>query len=505
MSFEAVGLVIALSIYGTVKLTQFAAESVGRMRRRSAVRKAEEARAVHAAAEERRREDAMEALKAVDGDIARSAESFMKEIRTTETRMEEERRAELRRLDAEWDASMKAIESKAKSAPDALLALTDFHRKRSAELTASMAKASKDMELKLGAVCSDMGARTTATLTAAGEKMARMIGEAEIAAEERTARYTAFARTELKKAEDTLAWIKAYYDVDRFAPGELAAAEAMIAGVKGSLETGAVAAAASDAAMAIGMVQQLHVTVELCTSAFARSKARLAEAAAMMMDQAEASRVLLHPGDPEELEEFVTDETDADFWSEGRLQKLWDRAEEARREAEDFDPRGDAELLALRIGEIQRELMSEYTRTRLMLMSRHEMLQMAKKIIEAHEENGWKISRDPEYVNGDARRSLRLYFVQEGDERMVTIKSRYNPRTGLYEQQLVRHVEEAGMPDEAKRRADDAAINETLTSLGVHDAMKVTCKGETIGMRQSLSDVIDEPDDTATPVRRSAT
>ena len=505
MSFEAVGIAIALSVYGTVKLTQFAAESVYRMRRRSAASKAAAARATHEAAEKRRHDEAMKELKEVEGSMARSTESLMKEMREVEKRMEMERRDAMRKLDAEWDASMKEIESKAAHAPEALLALTEFHRKRTAELTGSMAKATKEMELKMDKACREMSMRTEATLAAAGEEMARQIGDAELRAEEREARYASYARKTIAEAEALLSWVKAHYELEKFAFGELIETEGALASAKAALESGAAASASGNAAVLAGAVQHLQLQAERRTAAFARSKAMVAEAAAELMDQVEASRELVHEGDPEEMLALVTEETDADFWSEGRLKKLWARAEAAAKDAEELDVRDDADLLAIRIGEIQRELMSEYTRTRLMLMSRHEVLELARKVIAAYEENNWVMSRDPEYAGGDARRSLRLYFVQDGDERMVTIKSSYNPRTGLYEQQLVRHVEESGMPDESKRRADDEAINKTMTELGVRDAMQVTCKGETVGMRKSLSEAVDRQDSQDASARRTAT
>lgn len=505
MSFEGVGLVVALLIYGAVKMTQFAAESIGRMHRKSAAKKAAAARAAHAEAERIRRDEAERELRAMDTDLARSAGAFMKEMQEAEKRMEAERLETVHKLDAEWDASIREVESKADKAPEALTALHDFHKKRTAELTASMAKATETMELKLKAECNAMCLRTTEKLNTAAAEMTHKIDEASATVEERNARYESYARKTLAEAESMLAWIRAHYDLDKLAAPELIETETLLEGVRSALAGGSVAAAAGNAGLAAGSVQNLHMQAERRTAAFARGKCRVAEAVAEMMDQVEASRELLHPGDPEELQELVTEETDADFWSEGRLKKLWERAQELQAQAEAFDVKDDAAIMTLHINEVQRALMSEYTRTRMMLLSRHDVLELAKKVIASHEENDWEMSRDPEYAAGDARRSLRLYFTKDGDERMVTIKSRYNPHTGLYEQQLVRHVEESGIPDEAKRRADDEAINRSLTEMGMPSSMKVTCKGETIGMHQSLSDVIDDPSDRPEPVRRSAT
>lgn len=91
MSFEGVGLVVALLIYGAVKMTQFAAESIGRMHRKSAAKKAAAARAAHAEAERTRRDEAERELRAMDTDLARSAGAFMKEMQEAEKRMEAER------------------------------------------------------------------------------------------------------------------------------------------------------------------------------------------------------------------------------------------------------------------------------------------------------------------------------------------------------------------------------------------------------------------------------
>lgn len=444
------------------------------------------AHAAYVASEARRRAKALEELKAVEGAMARSTESLLEEISAAEEASEKLRAEAVRKMDEEWDASLAALESKGDHVAEAMVELREFHTKRASELTASLAKATKELEVKLDAECDAMCDRAVKRVTAEAAEAQKKLDEAEMSVEERKGRYLAYASSCLKQAEEILALVERNYECDKFhaVAAELVAVRASIAGLKEAIASGAASGASASGALVMGSVQALAVHAEQATRRFNRDKAEVDEATAKLMQTVEASHELLTEDTPEEVQEFISEEMDAAFWSEGRLEKLWQRAEKLAEKAASFDPRDDATIIAQEARELELELMSEYTRTRMHILGKNEVLKLARKIIESHAENGWEQSEDPAYLGGDCRRELRLAFEKDGDTRVVIVRNKYNPATGLYEQQIVRYADEAGMPDEASRRREDKAINESMSALGVDERLHVTCDNATAGQKR---------------------
>lgn len=439
----------------------------------------------YVANEERRRAKALEELKAIDGVMARSTESLLMEIRAAEEESEKLRAAEIKRMDAEWDATLTVLESKKDAAAEALLGLHEFHKKRAAELTASLTEATRDLDMKLDAACDAMCERTMKSMESAAAETRKKLEEAGLAIEERQARYMDYARRSLAEAESVIKWVEANYDCDGFADigVELVAAKSQLAALKEAIASGAAAGASSNAAMAVSAAQQLVIRAERCTTVFNRAKASVDEAVANLMEVVESSRILLPEGSPEELQDFVSEEMDAAFWSEGRLEKLWKEAQTLQARADAFGPRDEAVGIVHRAQELRLQVMSEYTRTRMHVLGKNEVIQLAKKVIEGHAANGWELTEDPSYLGGDCRRDLRLRFEKNGDTRVVIVMNNYNAAIGLYEQQIMRFADEAGMPDEEERRREDEAINSSMSELGVDERLHVVCDSRTAGQK----------------------
>lgn len=444
------------------------------------------AHAAYVASEAKRRAKALDELKAVEGAMARSTESLLMEIRAAEEESEKLRAAEIRKMDEAWDASLTALESRREDVAAALVELHEFHTKRASELTASLSAATEALDAKLDKECSAMCERTMRTVTKAATEMRKQLDEAEMSIEERKSRYMEHARSCLAQAEAMLALIERNYECEKFQAVEmqLVAARAGIESLKESIASGAAAGASASGAVLLGTVQTLLVQAEQETMRFNRGKARVDEAVADLMKAVESSHVLMPDEEAEELQEFVTEEMDAAFWSEGRLEKIWQQAEALQKKAEAFSAMDDASLLARRAQELRMALMQEYTRTRMLILGKNEVIQMAKKIIAGHAENGWEMSAEPSYLGGDCRRDLRLQFEKDGDTRVVIVMNKYNPATGLYEQQIMRYADEAGLPDEARRRREDEAINASMSAMGVDERLHVKCDLTTAGQKR---------------------
>lgn len=441
-------------------------------------------REAHAAAEEKRREEALAALKAMDGEMARSTESLMAEIRKAEATAEAEHKAAADAMDKRWADALAAMESKADHADEAMLALHEFHTKKAVELTDSMRAESAALESRLTTAVSDLSAKTAAAASASAKAALDAVEKAAATVEECNARYESYARQTLAEAEEMLAWLEKHYDCDTYAKAQLIAARAKVKATAADLADGAFKTAAGSAALAAAEVQMLYAYAEQRTSAFNRTKAALQATAAELMAAVEASHTLLDEGDPEELAEFVTADYDANFWSEGRLQRLWEKAADLQARAESLTYGSgysdEADAIAVELGQTRQALLSEYTRTRLHVVSRHHVIRFAQTTIESYEENGWEMVEAPSYTMDDPRSDLHLAFVRGGTRRDVFIHNIYDHATGTYKQQTIRHVEEEGTPDEAQRRSDSAEIDASMQRRGINAPSK--CVESTAGL-----------------------
>lgn len=496
--WEVVVAMAGITIYAAYKVTTFAVKGAAKLlyhggKAAVAGTKAAAAgvssasaaiREAHAAAEEKRREEALAELKAMDGAMARSTESLLADIRRAEAAAEKERAATAAAMDKRWASALAELEGKADHADEAMLALHEFHTKKAVELDETLRTETAALESRLTTAVSDLTAKTVAKVTATTQAAIEAVDKAAATIEERTARYEAYARQTLAEAEEMLAWLEKHYDCDTYAEAQLVSARAKIKSTQSSLASGAFKGAAGSAALAASEVQMLYACVEQRTSAFNRAKAELQAASAELMDIAEASRTLLEEGDPEELAEFVTEEYDANFWSDGRLKMLWEDAAalQARAEALTYT-RGysdEADALALDLARARQALLSEYTRTRLHVVSRLNVIQFAQTTIESYQENGWEMVEAPSYTRDDPRSELHLAFVRGGTRRDVFVRNLYDQASGMYKQEILCHVEEDGIPDEEERREDRDATNASMKKRGVTTG--ASCVQSTAGL-----------------------
>lgn len=496
--WEIVLPLAGITVYAAYKVTAFAVKGVAKLiyhgtkaavsGTKAAATGAKSAaaaiREAHAASEEKRREEALAELKAMDGMMARSTESMLAAIRTAEETAEKDRIATEAAMDERWAEALAAMEGKAEHADEAMLALHDFHTKQAVKLTESLRTESAALESRLNTAVSELSAKTVKEVSDSTQAAMDAVEKAALTVEERNARYDAYARQALDEAKAMLDWVEKHYDCATYANAQLISARAKIETAKRSLTEGACKIAAGNAALAAAAVQELYALAEQRTAAFNRTKAALQAAAAELMDVVEASHTLVEEGDPAELAQFVTEEYDADFWSEGRLQKLWDRAASlqacADRIAYGSGYSDEADAIAVEMASVRQALLSEYTRTRLHVASRHHVLRYAQTTVESYKENGWTVAAVPSYTLPDPRSDLHLVFVRGTTRRDVFIRNMYDPATGMYKQQIIRHVEEAGIPDEKKRRSDSAEIDASMKRRGVNATSQ--CVQSTAGL-----------------------
>jgi len=248
----------------------------------------------------------------------------------------------------------------------------------------------------------------------------------------------------------------------------------------------------------IQQLQTLHIVLEQKTAHYNHMKMQLERAAAELDSVEKASHEIAGEDAYEDIRYYVDEECDAAFWSEGRLPKLWKRAEELRALIAEFGPRdidmARAWLIELRT--LRSKIEAEHARTRQHVASRAAVDQLVDAADDSMYELGWERTEDPEYVvlnertgcyevTGDPRGAVRLrYRNAAGDERTIIVRNEYDPRYGTYVQNFVRFCNEDGTPDEHVRAQDDIAFNLAIAKrVKIPADAGIKCDGDTVGQK----------------------
>lgn len=443
----------------------------------------------YASSEAERRAKAAREFEAVSGELASIMAKRQKELTAMEEAADAKFNAAAETMEAGWRAVGADMTSAEVRMDEALVAMQDFFTARASALNTSFVQETREFERMTSEACSRLSEQVISQVEEDTKQMMAALDSAERTIEERDAEYMAYARRMYNEAKGLLAVLREQYDCGRFAAAELKMVEAALQSTETALASGLGREAAGHAASASQQAQILHIYAEQRTSQFNREKMLVEQAMATLRETVELSRNLEGDGsDKANLADWLA-EGDASFWSEGRLDALWKQVAELQSKAEGFTYGGPTAALAIvhRAEELRLSLIREYSRTRMHVLSKESVLDLAGKLIAAHEEAGWTVEEDGAFLRDDCRNDLRIVFTKNGDERVVIIRNRFDPAVGAYTQQIVRFAEEAGEPDEESRRAEDELINEALSAQGVPEEMHVKCDMNTYG-QQHLAD-----------------
>ncbi len=184
--------------------------------------------------------------------------------------------------------------------------------------------------------------------------------------------------------------------------------------------------------------------------------------------------------DGEILQGYVSETMEIDFWSEGRMTRLMEQADQISREAADFSGRNVAVLVA-EIMRLTEKIRSEHARARAFLLNRAAVMKAAEEVLYSMQENGWSLAEDAGYQKNDIRNDFEMVFENaQGDRRDVTVCTEYDEAAEKYMVRIVRLAHERGTPDEARRSSEDEALNRSLADRGLQ--MNVSCNKRTYGM-----------------------
>ena len=289
-----------------------------------------------------------------------------------------------------------------------------------------------------------------------------------------------------------LAALEKSYDCDQFASTELLTVKSTIEQLEELLKDPG-AASARTAAFVSGMlserVQILQIRVEQRTATFNHQKAMLQARLAELQKIAEASHDLKADDKEGILEPFVTEEQDAAFWSENRLQPMWEKADQLAKRVEGFTyaehmSEHDAALLAIELDEQRLALEKERARVNAFLLSKVLTAKMTGDVIQSEAEMGWELAEEPFYHEDDARKAIELVFRRDNDTKRIIMSDEYDSETQQYKQVVRRYLKEEGPVDESKRQQEDAELTAKMQKLG-HKDFKMACDKSTLGKRLS--------------------
>lgn len=312
------------------------------------------------------------------------------------------------------------------------------------------------------------------------------VEQTEALLDERQERYRAYAESLSREGGKLLEVLMSRYDWQRFAAASTDKVMRLSQEIEHLLKTGDARLAATiavdyeDQLLALQSELTWKTAVyehqELCVKSALEELKAVREAANRFAEDAQS---LTQPG--QLLEGYVSTDLNVEFWSEGRITQLFDRADRLEQEADDFESHSVVALTA-EMRRLTEQIRREHARTRAFLANRAAVLKTAETVYESMVENGWTLAEDGGYLLGDPRKDFEMAFENvEGDRRVVTVCTEYHQESGQYMVHVERLSYEHKLPDEDQRRREDEALNEAMARRRL-GAMSVSCNSETRGM-----------------------
>lgn len=506
MSDFGIGEIIGAILVAAGYTVAYAAMGVAMLARgvfRLTAKAAKAAYEAYVAHEERRRREAEAELGAVGGILGENAVALHHQLASLEKEASES--AE-HLLDSMVAAGEDMAAAAARVEEDATHSMTSLHT----ELTAGVKQLNERfadeqtrfraaLQTKTIEMSTAFGRQINAQYENAKEQLDAAI--ADMAA--RNAAYLKMAKEKLTDAEAMLAALTRLYDCETYAPERLTAVRTNIAELERLIGANLGADACGAAATCENELQHLQLQAELNTAQAQRERMLIDQAAESLRAVLDASGTLM---DDEvrgtDLERWLDERAgfNMDFWSQGRMTRLQNRAGELleRCAAHRFSGSADGTVgtdvatLIYEAQELRQEMIQEMGRARAFVASRTACMDLARKTITAYREQGWEQANAPAFLGGDARKDLMLRFRKGDDVREVLIHCFYDEASSEYKIQIVRHSDEVGIPDQQRRRALDTALNEQATNAGIPANANPTCAQSTIGGGVTWDDILGD-------------
>ena len=452
----------------------------------------------HKKHEEKRREEMRRELEKLEGGLAKAALERHDALAKAQTDIEAAcERAHAERI-GRMNAAADRLEAAGRSAEEAMHSLPAYFTACEMELEESVKRETDRFTEELDKVCRVEIENVRKAVEGDAEKLGVQLDRAEGMLDERDEKHRVYALKALGEGRELLAALEAGYDASLLAPGEIAQARVALMQLEKNIADGNYATAAMTGGRFVQQVATLHLVLEQNTARFNRMKMELDRAAAEMDAVEKGSHELAGEDATEDIRYYVDEECDAAFWSEGRLPRLWKRAEELRKRVEAFGYR-DMEMARawlIEIRTLRMKIEAEHARARQHVASRVAVDQLVASADESMAETGWTRSEEPEYVMlnpatgsyevcDDPRGAVRLRYTNgQGDERTIIVCNEYDPMYGTYVQNFMRFCNESGTPDEGARAQADIAFNKAIAErLELPEDAGIKCDKNTAGTK----------------------
>lgn len=448
--------------------------------------------AAHKAAEAKRVERARAELETVKGELREIAISRCESLKSAEEALaldyekaveEREKRMETARSRlAEADMKMDKL----------VLELPKYFEARQKSIREDVEKEINRFTASLDEKCSELINQASSSMESKRKEILEKLDAVSESLETKRNAYITYARDILLSAKSMFDALKKSYDCELYALTELQAVESTMEQIEKLLADSNVANARS-AVMIAGMlserVQILQVRVEQRTATYNNQKAMLEARMGELGKIVEATHNLTADDKEGILKPFVTEETDAVFWSENRLQLLWDKADKLKEKVDTFQYTKhmndqSAAILAVELDELRLALEKEHTRERAFLLSKVMLSKMAGDVIASEQELGWELIEEPFYHNDDMRLPIELVFERDGDTKQIVLADEYDEEIQQYKQIVHRYLKEEGQVDERKRQEEDDALTKKMQALG-HKDFRMACDKSTTGKKMT--------------------
>ena len=442
----------------------------------------------HKNREEKRLKQAKEELSRVQGEIRDMALARHEELAKAETQMRKQYELAVDEREKKMEEAHKKLEGAERKIEEVVMALPKYHEERQKAIRehaeAEVASFSRGMD----DVCRKMNEQIETSVEA---KKKDALEKLDAVDERLTSRETAYRSYILETRAAALSLMTALessYDTETYAGVELGVIREELKTLDELLARGDAAslrAAVGVVATLEGRVLSMQVLCERRTAEFAHQKAVLEARGAELQKMVEATHDLKADSEPGTVDQFVTDEHDADFWSGGELGRLWREAEEKMEQVRrmTYKDGQNPAVLAAELEAIRQKLEQVHARTRAFMMSKMVLAKMAKDAIASMKESGWKVV-GLRNQGDDPRQAIEIVFTRGEDEMTVVLYDQFDEETRQYKQGLLRLCNEKDEVSEQKREEEDKRFSEAMQKRG-HKGFQIVCDKKTAGTKQT--------------------
>lgn len=454
---------------------------------------------IHKINEEKRLMKARAELETVTGELKEVALRRHDALKAAEKSLAEEYEKAVDEREKRLEEAHSRLEKAEGKMDDLILELPQYFEARQKDVEVAIDREIKAFSSNLDEVCTGIMKDATKSMEAKTADALSKLDAAEGTMDAKRSQYLSYAMEQMTSSKSMIEALERGYNCKKYASAELEAAKSalnQLESLMAKTDGASARAAAMSSAMLAERVLTLQVRAEQRTAKDMNLQAMLKARLEELKVITEATHDLKKDDKKGILDAFVDEEKDADFWSEGRLGKLWEktaRLEEKVKNLQYSEAMDDeAAILAAEIDMQMVALEKEHARVRSFLLSKVALAKTLGDILESEQEAGWELVEEPYYhlneqKEEDERLPVELVLERDGDRKTIVLYDEYDEKTQQYRQGVRRLMNEAGEANEQKRQEEDELMSERMRKRG-HKDFKMSCDKRTVGQKLTGQD-----------------